>query len=314
MNRDAQLGDVLADPSANWSQVREAMKSQTLACTNAAIITAIVSERDDGTLAADAHDNVLDVSDVSAKSALSTEEIDKIMARKAAQGGVGEEVVDTQVPIKDAAPEHTVQDGSPNSRKKNRRRRLGNGSSLRCSSKNSLRRSQQRHSQQQRRSGASSFRRSSLEASINIMDFGVDQLNTLDESTASFDDRMMNSANISNDDRRASYSDDEGFVGWNNDSDSNMHSSVQSSCFSVDSVGFMGWGKDSEPEQDTALDLKDDQHIDQSKGPTSASMGEEWNIEDYENPEDNEVSSSSRRTSTTPSKGFFCNTFKFVQY
>lgn len=291
MDRQRQLNDILQDPDASWSQIREAMKSSR-GCTNAAIMGAIASGRGVTVVPRNDRQEQLTDSDVDGDTEASTLSV----GYKGENPSCGEKeriVEATQIPLKDNAPaEHGQQEDITNSQNRRPARR----------------------SNARRRGGSHRRSKSSIAGSINLMDFGVSHdnigMSTLVES-ASFDGEILN--------RRSSISDnsvfsDSGFLGWNH-SDCSLHSSVRTNYSDlVDSSGFLDWERKNHQHSPpyvtpTCIEMN---------GPTTSEVGgrrnslsksfasltspfangqqvEQWNIEDYENPQDNMVDSRRRR-------------------
>ncbi|KAL7526902.1 hypothetical protein ACHAWF_001962 [Thalassiosira exigua] len=303
-----QLEDVLQDPDAKWGEIREAMKSSR-ACTNTAIMRAIASGRG----VAVAVDGELEL--LASKSSREEEAPppDDMLDEENKLDGEGEELNEVVVvPLNDAPGG----DDLTNSKGRKPARRAHRRGSLRGSSSSV------------RRSGRSIAHRNS----VNLMDFGVDHDLGMVDETASLDDEKMSRRESVKSflDDESCFSDDGGFMGWNRpnrslgSNSSSMNSAEMKSSFQsnmsdlVDSSGFLDWDRKKEPDDDCALWALDcsskasktsapDSHV-AAGGMRSAALSikasfvggkkhEQWNIEDYENPDDNVVNSKIKRGS-----------------
>jgi len=321
-SRHLSLEDVLQDPHASWSQIREAMKSSR-GCTNAAVMGAIASGRGCVTVVVPDDECSLD------------------------EGGKPSTVgVELQVPIKDAAPEHDhrdlqQQDVTNSRNRRPSRRSPASRGSFRNSYNSGTTRSSLRMSRRRSSCG-------SLNASVNMMDFGVEPngnragMGTLDESE-SLDGRLMTSRRES----LATSVDSCGFLGWSHgedDDECSMPSLGSNYSNLVDSSGFLDWERksilstqsDSEEQvsgtspslacrvmhelaseraRPNPLPMSSNGSVTSSSNATFAAGQkdvdvapdirpiEQWNIEDYENPQDNQVAPCSSRTNSIINRG-----------
>ena len=219
------LEEVLRDPSADWEEIRSAIKGQrgSSACTNvaimqalankqswaaAAVATAIVmkeeQQQDDEERKLETNDNGGDFGNGSSSGSISNHE-----------AGNEIEVLTTPMPLVNGLKKSLVSKeiGSNNlkgSFRMSRRRRGSATSSF-------LRRSGRRRGS---RRNSGSFLRRESEASINIMDFGViETILDLSDSNRSSDQAFRGSGDYSDDVSNS------GFMGWKHHDDISVKSS-----------------------------------------------------------------------------------------
>ena len=340
-----QLEDVLQDPNANWNEIREAMKSSR-GCTNAAIMGAIASGQGAAIVPTNSIDD--DVSNAEKNTADADEQVvDEQSVHVTFEASASdptetnEEIHQTTIPLKDCDNDTKEDVTNSLNRRPARRRRLQRRGSHRNSARRLGRSSASMRSQSSGGSNGGSLRLNINEsmASINIMDFGVDNNNfnnddilmqTLRERGGSFDKDVFDSIRRRNSiDEDSYFSDSCGFLDWNHDDESidlnGLSQSIMSSYSDlVDSSGFLDWGRkgsQASEEPSTAipptcnvvsgLSNEIGQRQDSSKRQVSGNRRnpgnrrdslrssivksfinrnngeEEWNIEDYENPDDN---------------------------
>eukprot|EP00970_Alexandrium_tamarense_P003417 scaffold530_cov193-Alexandrium_tamarense.AAC.45 len=342
-----QLEDILQDPNADWSEIRQAMKAQGRAvCTNAALMRTIAAGRAAGVTAAV-------VNGGNEPSPTSSSAAGMVVPSTAVENDVSNDNNDDGTPVVVVVSNDLSRNGSVVTKQEeadendaewkggaietfqvplnksatngvaHSQQHPSDGNADTTSDNAQLRRSSLPMSR--RRSSRAAVRRAS-NASVDLMDFGVDHDCELDKSTKSVDSGMLSS--LSNYSSHGS----DGFMGWrrgSGDDDEEVdvgnttkqvrrRSSHSSSNLShlVDEAGFLDWtasikSKDSSRvssslDAEIIVDLIMENGLNDDKGGGSSSgekedkssgrigqselkesLTKQWKIEDYENPDDN---------------------------
>lgn len=278
-----QLDDILQDPNTSWSQIREAMKSSR-GCTNAAIMGAIANGRGGVTNFPDSGD----------KEKLADPGVGCDNAASILCNGLKERTVQAiHAPLNDNEPQDITNS-------QNRRPSRRSGARILSKSKNSSVRRSQR------------LKKSESHGSVDLMDFGVNHdmnMSTLNESL-SFDGELLFGSSMRRSSRMqgsldASDNSSSGFLGWNHhdNADDTIQSSMRSTFSSlVDSSGFLDWDRKTSRPNSPVNGLTSSKvgglALSRSLNGLTAAFGhgqldrnpnEHWNIEDYENPQDNNL-------------------------
>ena len=230
------LEEVLRDPTANWDEIRRAIKRQGSACTNVAIMQALANEQS-WTTAAVATAIVMKEEEKQQQVDQSHEESNNLETNDSGDlGNSGDlenssgtmsnfeaddevEVHMTPLPIDDDLKESIIstENETNNIKSSFRRRRGRRGSS---GPGTSFRRSGRRRGT---RGNSGSFLAKSsfkdLSASINIMDFGVNEAIGLSDSNRAGADNNLRESEFSDDISKC------GFMGWKHHDDMSVRSS-----------------------------------------------------------------------------------------
>jgi hypothetical protein len=218
------LEEVLRDPSANWQEIRSAIKGQggTSACTNVAIMQALANERSWATAAVataifmkegEQKDEEINLETDDCGNLENSGDLENNGDHLENSGGTNYdeiEVLTSPLPIANDIEESLSTENETDIKRSFRRSRGRRGSGIGTS----FRRSGRRRGTRRR----SSFKASS--ASVNIMDFGViDTIFDLSDSNRTGSDNLRESGDFSDDISKS------GFMGWKHHDDLSVRSS-----------------------------------------------------------------------------------------